>query len=52
MGYVSRRTDVSSDHVPAYWIPKSGVKYWAGYYEEDAKMSPEQVKFLKSIYGR
>ncbi|MGN6731656.1 MAG: ABC transporter substrate-binding protein [Candidatus Binatia bacterium] len=52
MGYVSRRTDVSSDHVPAYWIPKPGVKYWAGYYEEDAKMSPEQVKFLKSIYGR
>ncbi|HEY7218215.1 MAG TPA: extracellular solute-binding protein [Candidatus Binatia bacterium] len=52
MGYVSRRIDVSSDHVPSYWVPKEGVKYWPGYYEEDAKMSPEQVKFLKSIYGR
>jgi len=52
MGYVSRRLDVSSDHVPSYWVPKDGVKYWPGYYEEDAKMSPEQVKFLKSIFGR
>jgi iron(III) transport system substrate-binding protein len=52
MGYVSRRVDVSSDHVPSYWVPKEGVKYWPGYYEEDAKMSPEQVKFLKSMYGR
>ncbi len=52
MGYVSRRIDVSTDHVPPYWVPKKGVKYWPGYYEEDAKMSPEQVKFLKSIYGR
>ena len=52
MGYVSRRVDVSSDHVPSYWVPKDGVKYWPGYYEEDAKMSPEQVKFLKSIFGR
>jgi iron(III) transport system substrate-binding protein len=52
MGYVSRRLDVPSDHVPSYWIPKPDVKYWAGYYEEDAKMSPEQANFLKSIYGR
>lgn len=52
MGYVSRRVDVPSDHVPSYWVPKDGVKYWPGYYEEDAKMSPEQVKFLKSLFGR
>jgi ABC-type Fe3+ transport system substrate-binding protein len=52
MGYVSRRVDVSTDHVPSYWVPKPGVKYWAGYYEEDATMSPEQIKFLKSIFGR
>ncbi len=52
MGYVSRRVDVPTDHVPSYWVPKPGVKYWAGYYEEDATMSPEQIKFLKSIYGR
>lgn len=52
MGYVSRRVDVSSDHVPSYWVPKAGVKYWPGYYEEDAKMSPEQEQFLKSIFGR
>jgi ABC-type Fe3+ transport system substrate-binding protein len=52
MGYVSRRVDVPTDHVPSYWVPKEGVKYWAGYYEEDAKMSPEQIKFLKSIFGR
>jgi iron(III) transport system substrate-binding protein len=52
MGYVSRRLDVPTDHVPSYWVPKEGVKYWAGYYEEDATMTPEQVKFLKSIFGR
>jgi len=52
MGYVSRRLDVATDHVPSYWVPKEGVKYWPGYYEEDATMSPEQVKFLKSIFGR
>lgn len=52
MGYVSRRLDVPTDHVPSYWVPKDGVKYWPGYYEEDATMSPEQIKFLKSIFGR
>jgi iron(III) transport system substrate-binding protein len=52
MGYVSRRLDVSTDHVPAYWVPKSGVKYWPGYYEEDATMSPDQEKFLKATFGR
>lgn len=52
MGYVSRRVDVSSAHVPSYWVPKPGVKYWPGYYEEDARMSPEQEKFLKATFGR
>jgi iron(III) transport system substrate-binding protein len=52
MGYVSRRLDVPTDHVPSYWVPKDGVKYWPGYYEEDATMSPEQITFLKSIFGR
>jgi iron(III) transport system substrate-binding protein len=52
MGYVSRRLDVPTDHVPSYWVPKPGVKYWAGYYEEDATMSPEQENFLKSLFGR
>lgn len=52
MGYVSRRMDVPTDHVPPYWVPKPGVKYWSGYYEEDATMSPEQVKFLKTLFGR
>ncbi len=52
MGYVSRRLDVPTDHVPSYWVPKDGVKYWAGYYEEDATMSPEQITCLKSIFGR
>jgi len=52
MGYASRRTDVPKDHVPAYWIPKEGVKYWPGYLEEHATMSPEQEKFLKQVFGR
>lgn len=52
MGYVSRRVDVSSNHVPSYWVPQEGVKYWPGYYEEDAKMSAEQENFLKSLFGR
>lgn len=52
MGYVSRRVDVPTDHVPSYWVPKPGIKYWPGYYEEDATMSDEQVKFLKTLFGR
>jgi ABC-type Fe3+ transport system substrate-binding protein len=52
MGYVSRRMDVPTDHVPSYWIPKPDIKYWAGYYEEDATMSDEQIKFLKTLFGR
>ncbi len=52
MGYVSRRLDVPTDHVPSYWVPKEGVKYWPGYYEEVATMSPEQGKFLKQVFGR
>lgn len=53
MGYVSRRLDVPTDHIPAYWIPnKPGVKYWPGYYEEDSTLSPEQEKFLKELFGR
>ena len=52
MGYVSRRLDVPTDHLPPYWIPKPGVKYWPGYYEEDATLSPEQEKVLKGLFGR
>jgi hypothetical protein len=52
MGYVSRRKDVSTDHVPAYWVPQEGVKYYPNYYEEVAVTSPEQGKFLKEVFGR
>ena len=52
MGYVSRRMDVPTDHVPPYWVPKPDIKYWPGYYEEDATMSDEQIKFLKTLFGR
>jgi iron(III) transport system substrate-binding protein len=52
MGYVSRRVDVPTDHVPPYWVPKPGIQYWPGYYEEDATMSDEQEKFLKTLFGR
>jgi iron(III) transport system substrate-binding protein len=52
MGYVSRRMDVPTDHVPSYWVPRDGIKYWPGYYEEDATMSEEQIKFLKTVFGR
>lgn len=52
MGYVSRRKDVSTDHVPPYWVPQEGIKYWPSYYEEVAVMSPEQGKFLKEVFGR
>ncbi len=52
MGYVSRRLDVPTDYLPSYWIPKPGVKYWHGYYEEDATLSPEQEKVLQELFGR
>jgi iron(III) transport system substrate-binding protein len=52
MGYVSRRKDVPTDHVPPYWVPQEGVKYYPNYYAEVAVMSPEQGDFLKSVFGR
>ena len=52
MGYVSRRLDVPTDHLPSYWIPKPGVKYWPSYYEEDSTLTPEQENFLKELFGR
>lgn len=50
-GFVSRRSDVPTDHLPSYVVPKPGRKYWSSYLEEYLHHSPEEEKVLKEIFG-
>lgn len=52
MNHVSLRTDVSTDQLPSYVVPRRGGKYWISHLEKDMKMPPEQVKILKELFGR
>ena len=52
MNHVSRRLDVPTDHLFTYMVPKSGVKYWAGYSEKAQTRTPEEEKILKELFGR
>jgi len=47
----SHRVDVPTDHLPAYLIPKRGVKYWIAYYENEVRRSPEEDKLFKQLFG-
>jgi ABC-type Fe3+ transport system substrate-binding protein len=47
----SHRTDVPSDHLPAYLTPKPGVSYWSSYYENEVRRSPEEDKLFKQLFG-
>jgi ABC-type Fe3+ transport system substrate-binding protein len=52
MDHVSLRTDVPTDHLPRYTVPKSGVKYWRGFSEEAQTRTPEEEKLLKELFQR
>jgi ABC-type Fe3+ transport system substrate-binding protein len=63
MGHVSRRIDVSTDHLPAYVVPKVGAKifsgapkpgdrYWLSHSEENVQRTAEEEKILKELFGR
>ncbi|MGH7774113.1 MAG: ABC transporter substrate-binding protein [Candidatus Binatia bacterium] len=63
MGHVSRRVDVSMDHLPPYVIPKAGAKvfsrapkpgdrYWLSHSEENVQRTTEEEKILKELFGR
>jgi ABC-type Fe3+ transport system substrate-binding protein len=52
MDHVSLRTDVPTDHLPRYTVPKPGVKYWRGFSEEAQTRVPEEEKLLKELFQR
>ncbi len=52
MNHVSLRTDVPTDHLPPYVVPKRGGKYWISHLEKDMKVPPEQAKILQELFGR
>ncbi len=63
MSHVSRRGDVSTDHLPPYVIPKPGAKvfsgtpktgdrYWISHSEENVQRTPEEEKILQELFGR
>jgi iron(III) transport system substrate-binding protein len=51
IGYTSRRTDVPSDHVPDYLIPRPGKTYLEIYRQEALEQRDEVVEFLRSLLG-
>jgi ABC-type Fe3+ transport system substrate-binding protein len=51
-GYVSRRTDVTADHLPSYAAPRSGSKYWVSYLENAIQRAPEEEKLLNELFSR
>jgi ABC-type Fe3+ transport system substrate-binding protein len=48
----SRRLDVPTGHLPAFAIPRPGVKYWNSYVEENVDRTPEEEALLKQLFGR
>lgn len=48
---LSRRLDVSTDHLPPYIIPRTGGKYWNSSSEENRRRSPEEQKIMKDLFG-
>jgi ABC-type Fe3+ transport system substrate-binding protein len=52
MDHVTRRTDVPTDHLPPYQVPRAGGKYWISHTEENVTRSDEEEKILKELFGR
>lgn len=51
-GYISRRLDTPTDHLPPYVVPKRGGKYWSSYTENNINPSREEEKALQEIFGK
>jgi len=51
-GYASRRTDVATDHLAPYVIPKPRGKYSTFYMENNIRRSSEEETLLKELFGR
>jgi iron(III) transport system substrate-binding protein len=49
---VSRRVDISTDHLPNYMVPAQGKKYWLSYVEAVTRRSPEEEAVIKEVFGR
>lgn len=48
---VSRRLDTPRDHLPAYSVPKEGVRYLEASKEEHLKLVDEIQEFLRTVLG-
>jgi iron(III) transport system substrate-binding protein len=51
IGYVSRRLDAPSDHVPDYLVPRQEKRYHASYKEEIRDLREEINDFLRATIG-
>jgi iron(III) transport system substrate-binding protein len=50
-GFVSRRTDVPTDHLPDYVLPKPGVRYEEDWREDSVDLKDEVAAFIRSVVG-
>ncbi len=48
-GYASFRTDVPTDHLPKYLVPKPGVEYQENHKQQFVEMKDEIIEFLKGV---
>ncbi len=49
---MTRRLDVSSEHIPRYLRVNPGSTYWVSYYEADAGRSAREEAVLQELFGR
>jgi len=49
---LTRRLDVSQDHIPQYLRVKPRSNYWVSYYEADAGRSAREEAVLQELFGR
>jgi iron(III) transport system substrate-binding protein len=50
-GYVSRRTDVPTDHLPAYAVPQPGVRYMETWQQSYFKRQQDVGEFFRTATG-
>jgi iron(III) transport system substrate-binding protein len=50
-GFVSRRTDVPTDYLPDYVLPKPGVRYQEDWKEDSVDLKDEVAEFIRAVTG-